>query len=245
MVGPMAMANHSRRKAQASAFARTVYEALEPLHTAGFAPAHIWANARFASLIKRLRENVCAYVFVSDGRAASSDLTVSLWVAPPDSPDDALDRLGVGFKIMIGGECAVDDEFFTICCKRLSLLMTGIHGVADAVQSDLESPCVETHRLRVYRMERRIYGALLALCRDGPRSIGESVAAIASRAVQAGSSVDELEEACVPIAVRLEQSGLLVGDELGFYGGDPRLLGGALFRHIYIDALAPVRRKSK
>ena len=83
-------------------FADSVYDVLSRLcENYGFAPASAMAGKHFASLVKKLSDECYAYVFVHDGRPGDGELTVTVWIAPPHTPDDGLDKLNVGYKVLI------------------------------------------------------------------------------------------------------------------------------------------------
>jgi len=102
-----------------------------------FIPVKGGAVGRFASLLRRETEDVFMYVFVSDGRPGGANLDVDVWIAPPDSADDGLDNLGVGYKIRIGSEYDVDDVFFANCQRRIVHFLACVPAIVPLVRREL------------------------------------------------------------------------------------------------------------
>ncbi|MGD9644842.1 MAG: Imm25 family immunity protein [Pirellulales bacterium] len=217
-------------------FADNVYEIFGPLQAQhAFVPARAASGKHFASLIRRVSEDVCAYVFVHDGRASNAHLDVDLWVAPPESPDDSLDRLYVGYKLRIGSEYDVDDAFFHGCEMRIVRLLPITTMLVPLIRDELDSPSIRTKRWTAYRIERRVLSCVLTLASSGD-SIAVAALEEARRTVDK-VQLDSLERACRPLADALLEQRLLDVEVLAFFDGRPDSLASAVANHLYISAL--------
>jgi hypothetical protein len=220
-----------------TSFLKNVSEALPRLQNeCGFVAARKLAIKDFVSFVKRHSEDAYFYVFVNDGRSGNAPLDVSLWVAPPHTPDDGLDNLYVGFKTRIAESFSVTDEFFHRCDDRIVQLIPHLDGLAERVTRELHAPSFLTKRLQVYRIERRVYAVLRAAAE---RALGPALDALrAGKSVAQGiSSFTKLEEACAAAGKALNEAGLFETDIMSFYDGNFGQLGDALAGHIYVRAL--------
>jgi hypothetical protein len=191
-------------------------------------------------------DNCFLYVFVSDGRPGGANLEVALWAAPPDSPDDALDNLNIGYRIRIGGAYEVDDTFFHNCEKRILTLLPHLGGLRAAVQEELANPAFTSPRLTVYRLERRALACLQRAAGMKPGS-APAVALQTARAVAlARRPLKHLEDACIAAAEALVAENALDPDLLAFFResssvvGMSPFLGRSLADHLYVLALGEI-----
>ena len=129
-----------------SKFAKEVFRCFAQLHERwGFVPAVEFATREFAPLVKKVTEDIVAYVFVHDRRSGNADVVISMWVAPPHPPDDGLDNLMVGFKVLIASKFEVDDEFFELGQERIIRLVPFLDGLVAPIRAELAEPS-ECHR---------------------------------------------------------------------------------------------------
>jgi hypothetical protein len=107
-----------------STFAERVFATFKELReTHAFVTAQAFSGKDFASLFKKLSDDIYLYIFVHDGRSGNADLSISMWIAPPHAPGDGLDKLYVGFKLLIASAFDVDDYFFQSSQRRILSLI--------------------------------------------------------------------------------------------------------------------------
>ena len=217
-------------------FAHNVYEAFENLRSKyHFVPARAACGKRFASLIRQIDADVFAYVFVHDGRPGNSSLDVDFWLAPPDVPDHTLEALYVGYKIRIGSEYEIDDDFFASCENRIIHLLPCLKSLCPLIESELMNPSFRTRRWHAYQMERRLYSYFIS------KTIGGDPRAVALKKeidlIAHTQSLGKIEKACLPIARDIYEERLIDEDILEFYEGQTTWLASALASQLYIRGL--------
>jgi len=218
-------------------FSENVFEVFDVLQTTHrFLPARATSNDRFAALVRSEADDVFTYVFVHDGRAGDVNLDVDLWLAPPNSPDDALDNLYVGYKIRIGSEFDVDDEFFLNCQRRIIHLLPYANQLVPAVRLELASPAFSTRRLQAYRIEREALATLLNSAKDGNEAAREALH-WAHLALLGDADLDTLKDKCVLAAGRLMELQCFSEKVLEFCDNQVSFLASALSGPLYAYAL--------
>jgi hypothetical protein len=125
-----------------------------PLSSDNFLVPSDVADSRFAVAVRRMTEAVAAYVFLRHDRRADGAITAELWLAPLDSPDDAFDKLGVGYKTVLGRTFDEPTEgWFAAVRSRIITYVNAAADLAQAVEKELESPPWITDRLTMYRIQ--------------------------------------------------------------------------------------------
>ena len=217
-------------------FANAVFAAFECLQSEHrFLPARAVSGKHFASLVRQVSEDVFAYVFVHDGRPSDTNLSVDLWVAPPDIPDHSLESLYVGYKIRIGSEYDIADNFLLSCEKRIVHFLPCVERLCPYVRSELNDPGIRTNRWMVYQMERQLLSCFL-LRFNRRDSLAVAAQDVASAAIRA-ASLESVENACQPVVVEMLAEGELDRQIVGVYGGNENSLASALAGHLYVRAL--------
>jgi hypothetical protein len=201
-----------------------------------FVPARPSSDKRFASLVRKEADDIFVYVLVHDGRPGHSNLNIDIWVAPPDEPGDGLDSLYVGYKVRIGSEFNIDDQFFLNCEARIITFLTCVPAMIPAIRSELQNPAFRTLRWTSYMMERRVLAALLRAAGGGDQIIREAVDAAAAAA--AGKrTLDEITDSCIAAATQMIERGDFDHDILDRYRGDGKKIGMSVAGHVYANAL--------
>lgn len=214
-------------------FADSIFTAFAELRDRhSFIPARAFSSKRFASLFKKLSDEVFLYIFVYDERPSNADLKVTMWIAPPDEPGDGLDNLYVGFKFTIASKFEVDDAFLRSCQQRIQKLLPYTNGLHDLVLSEMQSPSFSTRRYEVYLLERSAFGASLQSRRAQP-----AIDSFAELAVAKRISFDALAKSAEAIARQLIEDGDLSCEASNFYRGDAAFLGSSLVGHLYLHVL--------
>jgi hypothetical protein len=217
-------------------FADNVFEAFSTLRSGyRFLPARVASGKRFASLVRQVTEDVFAYVFVRDERQSGANIDVDLWVAPPETPDDSLETLYVGYKIRIGSEYDIDDAFFAGCEQRVIHFLPCVDSLGPLVQSELVNPPIRTKRWNVYQMERQLLSHFTSQAAKG-NSLALAVQN-EMRTVIHESSVDSMEKACQRFATEILRLKELDKHVLQFYEERAGSLASALANHLYVRAL--------
>jgi hypothetical protein len=138
-------------------FSKNVFETFDGL---GFTPSKGTATEAFAALLRREGHDVCSYIYVRDDRSGNGAIAIHYWIAPPDFPDDGLDNLGVGFRILIASSFRPSDEFLTSARTRLERLLLATPVLAEVVSNDSKAPAIVTKRLAAYREEVTFFRVL-------------------------------------------------------------------------------------
>lgn len=89
----------------------------------GFELAVPFCHSRFVSMVRHVSEDVCAYLFVQDGRPGGADLTVDLWIAPVYCPDHSIESLVAGYKIQILSSWEIDDSVMKVACNHIKRVL--------------------------------------------------------------------------------------------------------------------------
>lgn len=229
-----------------SKFATNLFDAFRRLQNEyGFVAAKEFAGSGFAPLVTSLCDDIFVYLFVHDGRPGNADVVISVWVAPPHPPDDGLDKLMVGFRVLIASKFDVDDEFFKHAQERVIKLLPSLKGLAEPVRSELMSPAFHTVRYHAYRLELEVYATLLQIDaqeRKGP--IGQ-VFDVAKAVASGAASMNKLEKACLVAAKQLLLEERLGQEVMNFYGKDPEFLASSIMGHLYVHALVGGRMDTR
>ncbi len=203
----------------------------------GFVPAKAMAGKHFASLVKKLSDEAYAYVFVHDGRSGDGELVVSVWISPLHAPDDGLDKLNVGYKILIASAFDVDDEFFHRCEERIVNLLPALGALSEVVETELSHHTLRSQRWEAYQHERQAFASLNAIANNEADSACAKALSTARRVAKGGASYNGLEKACVAAAKTLLDHDAISDDASRFYDGDAEFLGSSLTSLVYVDAL--------
>jgi hypothetical protein len=220
-----------------ASFAESVFNTFGELTARhGFVPARAVSGKTFASLARTETQDIVDYVFVHDGRPDSANLDVSLWVAPPEQPDHALEKLYLGFKIQIGSEYTVDEAFFLKCQRRIINLLPSIRCLVPAITSDLPEPAFQSARYSVYQMERRAVFTVLRAAEEGSKSARAALDEVRRLALGKGK-IDKISEACISVSEELLTQGRLEQDIVEHCRGSSRALANGIGRQLYIRSL--------
>lgn len=207
---------------------------------AGFVPA-IGAKT-FASLVRREQEDFFFYVFVQDDRGGGANVDVSLWVAPPESPDASLEKLYVGYKILIGSDCDVDDQFFWACERRILSLIPYVRSLEPLIQQELAHPDFMTERYTVYLRERDVYAKFCEIAFQKRLSSVLGALEVGTEVAKGRAAYKRLNEACITAARELVELDELDKD---WYNGHLPSMGSSIASQVYIHALGELSVASR
>jgi hypothetical protein len=224
-----------------SAFSKKVYRAFAPLiQKHGFKPARAVADRAFAAVVARPAEDICYYVFARDARSGGGDLSSHLWVAPPDVPNDGLERLGMGFKIHLGNIYEPEEGFFEAVAKRAETLLPHLYGIAEAVRLEYQTPAFNTLRLRTYRMQRALFDAVRHHPARPARHAWETLYAMALRVAADKTEYDDLESECnSAVKTLLQEPSFQTASGYEEFVEHSDVAGIALAYQLYIETLVP------
>jgi hypothetical protein len=203
----------------------------------GFVPATAIANERFASLVKKLNDQCYAYVFVRDERPEGGEMLVSIWVAPPHTPNERLDRPDVGYKVVIAGGCALEDDFFRQCEHRITDMLPALGELADAVAHQLWRHNRRSQHRSAHQRDREAFASLKRLADSFYDAACVKSLRVARQLAEGDASWSTLKKACVLAAESLLEHGALPEDAVEFHQGDADSLGASLAGQAYVDAL--------
>ena len=226
-------------------FAENVFEIFNDLtNNHRFVPARAGADKNFASLVREEEEDVFVYVMVHDNRPGGGTVEVHVWVAPPESPDDTLDKLYVGYRIRIADEYDIDDEFFLNCQQRIVHFLPCVAAMVPLIREELVNPSFRTRRWIVYQLEQRAVARVLQLAESGETDAVSAVKA-ATRLALGRGSYSRFNSACAPIATVLLKDEKMDADILRFFKGNIDSLASTLSRFLYARALGELSRLQK
>lgn len=216
-------------------FADGIFESFSQLRARhAFVPSRASSNERFASLLRKETDDICVYVLVHDDRSGGANMDVDVWVAPPHSPDDGLDRLYVGYKIRIASEYDLDPDFFQNCESRIVSLLPCLPGLFPAIRAELKAPVFRTKRITTYLMEQRASAVVRRAAAEGSPVARDAIQAAGS-AARGLASLDDVAELCTAAAINLKDS--LDDGFLEYWRDDFKKVGAVLARRAYVQAL--------
>lgn len=114
----------------------------------------------YCVFVKRYNEKIGLYIKCTDNRAKGGDVVVALWIAPVEFPDDRLEVLSLGFKIVVYSEYEISDEIVRSIGNKIIELSGSISSLAAAVEKDMASPFIAKGRQKYYYYSRRMYDLL-------------------------------------------------------------------------------------
>lgn len=224
-------------------FAENVFNVFSRLcERHGFVPAAAMAGKHFASLVKKVTDECYAYVFAHDGRPGDGELVVSVWIAPPHSPDDGLDKLNVGYKVLIASAYDVEDEFFYRCEERIIYLLPILGAFSEVISRAISCQTCRSQRWTAYQNERHAFTALKDMAMTRADAACANALTSAKSVAEEKGSFATLEEACVAAAQSLLRHESLPEDAAAFYDGDAEFLGSGIAGLLYVDALGTLSR---
>lgn len=226
-----------------SHFAKSIFKIFSDLiENHRFVPAYATSSKAFASLVRWEAEDTFVYVFVKDGRSGNANMEVSVWIAPPEEPGDGLDNLYVGYKIRIGSEYDVDEEFFRGCQARIVQLLSFVPALVPCVRAELASPAIRTRMWTSYQMIGIALTSLLTAASDGNSTVQEALG-IARKSVAGSATRKQLEVACIEAATTLYQEGRFDHALVELFRKDPKLIGYGLVGRLYGHVLGEASRR--
>lgn len=143
-------------------FCNAVEETLGVIVTrAGFklTPALI-SEGDYCVFIKRYNEQIALYIKCTDHRSKGGDIVIALWIAPIEFPDDRIEVLNIGFKVVVYSDYEVSDEIMHAVGQKIVELSNNISSLAVAVEKDLTNPFIENQRTKFYFLSREMYNKL-------------------------------------------------------------------------------------
>ena len=217
---------------------RTVSRAFSGLAARGFTPAPAAAAPGFVSLVKRAAEDVCLLVFVKDQPAGES---VSLWVAPPDFPDEGLDRMRVGYRILLAERFSSEplEDLLAVAEARAIRLLDGVPALYPLLRTEL--PITTSPRAVAHRKERAIAAWFRAWVKGSGARFQPILAAVEQAAAK-GKTLAAAEKATRElVGALLDEAEARAGFEAWMSGppGPEVMIPLRLPRVLYLDALAP------
>jgi hypothetical protein len=127
----------------------------------GFEVAIPFCDSRFVSMVRYVSPSLCAYLFVLDGRPGGANLTVDLWLAPPESPDHSIEALVAGYQIQILSQYDVDDDVITIAVTRVKKILPLCSQFDPIVCGNLKDATYNPTAREFYLTAKRIYEEFL------------------------------------------------------------------------------------
>lgn len=204
----------------------------------GFVPAERVSSDRFAALVARPSAEVCYYLLAR--KYPTGGVAVCLWVAPPDSPDDSLDRLFLGFKIDLGEGHDDAKQFLEDVARRAELLVPHLGGIEEATRQEIARPIMRTKRLQSYTASRSVYSAIRSYSQTSEGRYCLAAFEKAKEVAGGRAKWDELEAESVRVCQLLLRDSSAPPEILHeHFRKDPKFLGRCLTGALYIEALVP------
>jgi len=211
----------------------------------GFIPAKAVSGKRFASLLRPCTPQTFVYLFVRDERSGSGSLNVTIWVAPLELPDDALDNLGIGYQILMGATYEPGNHhFFPSMEQRIINVLPSLESLAKAVETELQKPPFQTRRFSVYEHEKRALQELIQFHTDTPVAEVYRVVENAQQLAAGKGKLEGLEKQVKILLPSLFSLGCFAAETRSFFGEDINFLGVALARRLYVEELGKMAHRS-
>ncbi|HVS59522.1 MAG TPA: hypothetical protein VHE82_02385 [Gemmatimonadaceae bacterium] len=212
---------------------------LEAFKGSDFTPATGVANDEFVALLRRESEQVCSYIFFRDDRRGGGAVAVDYWVAPPDFPDDGLDKLGIGFKVAIARAFGFQEDLLRVARRRVDILGQVVPAFTAAVTEEAKAPIVVTPRLGPYRDQIALYRIVMRRSADkSGRAIAEALQSAAD-SLQKGRPYRDFASKCQEILALLTQCDDLAPEEAALLAKPEMMVHTMLSRHLYVEMLVP------
>lgn len=129
----------------------------EELRRSGFKPTQrFFPGDDLIVYVKPCSKDVAQYLMYRDSRSTGGNVSVSLWLAPVQLPDDRIDVLGIGVKVVLFSEFDVDDSIMKAVTRKAAIVSAKLDGFHELVASELNAPFVENRRTEVYRKSLQI-----------------------------------------------------------------------------------------
>ncbi len=220
-----------------SLYGKIIERFAELIERCGFVPAKSVSGNYFVSLVKQISKNICLYLFIKDERSGNGDLNIYLWIAPKDLPDEGIDNLGVGYKILIGASYEPDNSFYEACVLRVKNLLDNIEGIADVVRHEIKKPAFKTYRLKAYRYELSIFKKFLKYSKHDNSKEMKAFHKNAKKIVDGKGSLEKFEKQGAKIALNLLKNQCLSDEEIDFFENDEQIIGDCIADHLYVTTL--------
>ncbi len=227
---------------QLRAFSTSVFHICADLEQSyGFRASHATASKDFAALVARPYSDICYYLLIRDDRSGGGLVRADLWVAPPEIPDDSLESLGVGIKLLVGEIYEFDTTFLKAIVRRVILLLPALPALVDVVRQEIHHPIFHSQRQGKYRLEYEAYHRLVDFSRTEAGSYCRVIFETADMVVRGRKSYKSLEQICTTIASELLASEpILIPFDNPYFQNNPSFIGMYIASKVYIEALVPV-----
>jgi hypothetical protein len=211
----------------------------------GFRGSRATAMNDFAALVARPHPNICYYLFIRDDRSGGGPVQAHLWVAPPEFPDDSIDSLGIGIKLLVGETYDFNTNFLPAVVQRVILLLPALSALADVITREMQQPIFHTQRQQKYQLEYGAYNSLVEFSNTDAGAYCRSVFDIADKVIKGEKTYKVLEQVCIEIA-----SSILVSEPIlfpfddSYFQNNAKFVGTYLATKVYIETLVPRNPRS-
>jgi hypothetical protein len=206
----------------------------------GFRASRATAMNDFAALVARPYPDICYYLFIRDDRSGGGAVQAHLWVAPPEFPDDSLDSLGIGIKLLVGETYNFDTNFLPAVVQRVILFLPALSALADVVTREIQQPVFHTQRQEKYQLEYKAYNSLVQFSNTEAGGYSRNVFDIANKVVRGDKNYKTLEQACTAIALQiLASEPILPPFDNSYFQNNAKFVGTYLATKVYIETLVP------
>lgn len=221
-----------------SSFVKQVFDEFANLiNQHGFIPAKAVSGKWFASFLRTCTLKTFVYLFVRDERSGSGSLNVQLWVAPLELPDDTLENLGIGYKILMGATYEPTESFFHGMEQRILNVLPGLEGLARAVETELQTPPFPTKRLTVHEYQKQAVQELTQFAARTPATECHGVLEYAKKLAAGKGNLAELEKKIKDFLPSWSSQGCFSKETNEFFGEDTNFLSVSLARRLYVEEL--------
>jgi hypothetical protein len=219
-------------------FYSAVKEAFDGLRTIhGFVRVPAGMSSTLVSFMRRETADVCTYIFIRDERRGSGSVQTHVWIAPIDFPGDGLDRLGVGYKVLIGETWEFDHSFLKLSAQKVESFISVVKGISDVVRDELRRPIFRTKRLEMYLLERELFRWFEQIAERGG-ALFEAVINSGKLAAMGKLSFASFEARCVKLAAEmLARSDVPTTLKGSVIWSRPELVGAALASQLFAKSL--------
>lgn len=155
----------------------------------------------YCVFVKRYNEKIALYIKCTDNRAQGGDVVIALWIAPVEFPDDRIEVLNIGFKIVVYSDYEVSDENIYSVGQKLVELSSNITSLALSVERDMSNPFIVNKRTKFYFYSREMYDKLCAA--EEYSEAFEELRSVTRKCIENKTSFDKLKVQCTSFIDKL------------------------------------------
>ncbi|HEX9062345.1 MAG TPA: hypothetical protein VF941_19410 [Clostridia bacterium] len=181
--------------------------------------------------VKRYSKNIGLYIICRDNRAKDGDVSIEFWIAPIQFPDDRIEVLNVGIKVVLYSDYDVSDKLMEAIGDKIVGLTENISSLAPLVDMDIQKPFIKNNKTRWFNYSKIIYEKINS-SPETQEKVSE-LKKLAEDCINGKVSFEKLESSCKLLIGSLGEN--FFSDDLGDLESDEK--GEILSEMIYSDVL--------